>query len=233
MKKGGNMFEEVDNLIELKEENDNLAKAKEILLNMLNDNPDNGEIYGRLSQVCYWQGEYAEKKDKLAIFEEGKKYGEKGVELAPDSVHTNLWCAVNMGLYGYEKGISDSLFLVEPMEKYAKKALEIDESFFYGAPHRVLGKLYTEAPAWPMSVGDYNKAIEHLQKALEFGPDYLQNHLFIAEAYIAKWQNDKAKEHLEIVLKADPTPNMEKFDAIIKDYAKKVWKTFIGGEPNF
>jgi len=56
----------------------------------------------------------------------------------------------------------------------------------YGGPDRSLGMLYLEAPPWPISLGNRNKARSHLQAAVALSPGCPENHIALAEAY-AKW----------------------------------------------
>jgi tetratricopeptide (TPR) repeat protein len=65
--------------------------------------------------------------------------------------------------------------------KHGQEALELDPSFDYGGPHRLVGTLYLMAPPYP-SVGDKSKAVSHLKLAVEEFPDSTENQLFLGEA---------------------------------------------------
>ena len=54
-------------------------------------------------------------------------------------------------------------------------------TFIYGGPDRVLATLYMRAPGPPLSVGDYDKALKHMQRALDIEPHWLENQLSMAE----------------------------------------------------
>ena len=115
-----------------------------------------------------------------------------------------------------------SLSLINPMRECLERAKSIDESYFYGGPWRALGRLYDKAPGWPVSIGNNGKAIEYLQKALEFGSRFYLNHLYLAEAYLSGGKKDKARGELRWILDAQLSANHEIEDAVYKTQAAKV-----------
>lgn len=218
-------YDETINLIKLREQKaSNLKDAEATLLKLLKKDPGCAWAYGLLSQICYWRGE-VEKSDLLEIYEKGVEYGETGVEVDEDSLESNFWLAVNYGLVGREKGMLYAMRLIDPIEKHTRKALEIDESYFYGAPARVLGRLYNQLPGWPISKGDNKKALEFMLKALKHGPKFYLNHIYVADVYSALKNKDKAREHLQWVINATLSPNHEKEDTRDKQVAKDLLKS--------
>jgi hypothetical protein len=209
---------------ELAEEN--LDTAHDLLFDLVEKDPTCDWAFGLLSELYYWSGEFAEPDEKLFNFEFGVNYGEKGVAANADSLESNFWLAVNYGSFGTEKGIMKSLELIKPIKACAEKVLEIDESYFYGGPWRVLGRLYHKAPGFPFSVGDTKKGIECLEKALEFGSKFFLNHLFIAEAYQSASNKQKSIEHLQWIIDAPLNKNHEKEDELYKSAAKVILAKF-------
>jgi tetratricopeptide (TPR) repeat protein len=202
----------------------NLDTAHDALVELVEKDPECDWAYGLLSEIYYWSGEYADPEDKMDYFEQGVDYGEMGVKANEKSLEANFWLAVNYGSFGTEKGIMKSLELVDPIRTCIERAIEVDESYFYGGPWRVLGRLYHKAPGWPFSIGNNKKAIECLEKALEFGPKFYLNHLFLAEAYLSNWDKQKAKEHLEWIVEAPLSKNHEREDKGYKNDAKALMK---------
>lgn len=219
------IFNKVRKLInerELAEEN--LDLAEEELDKLLEKDPDCDWAYGLLSEIYYWCGEVAPSDEKMELFGVGVELGERGIEINKNSLESNFWLAVNYGMYGSEKGIMKSLELINPMRECLERAIEVDESYFYGGPWRALGRLYNKAPGWPFSIGSNSKAIECLEKALEFSTKFYLNHLFIAEAYMSSWDNKKAREHLEWIINAPLSKNHEREDEGYKEEAKDLLK---------
>jgi hypothetical protein len=50
--------------------------------------------------------------------------------------------------------------------------------------------LYKDAPGWPTSIGNRTKSRQHLRRAVELYPDYPDNQLSLAEAYL-EWGENK------------------------------------------
>ena len=200
----------------------NLDTAYDLLEGVIENDPTCDWAYGLISEIYYWTGEFADADDKLFNFEQGVEWGEKGVEVNEDSLEANFWLAVNYGSFGNEKGIMKSLSLIQPIRDRIERVMKIDESYFYGGPWRVLGRLYHKAPGFPFSVGDTKKSLECFEKALELGPKFYLNHIFVAELYQSLRNKDKAREHLEWVINAPLNKNHEIEDAGYKKDAEKL-----------
>ena len=217
-------FQKVRKLIDERElDDENLETARDELFAIVEKDSECDWAYGLLAEINYWLGEYSEDaEDKLAFFEEGVSCGKSGIEINADSLESNFWLAVNSGSYGQEKGIMQSLAMISPIKAAAEKALELDGTYFYGGPWRVLGRLYTKAPGFPFSIGSTKKAIEHLEKAINLGPKFFLNRLFLAEAYISNCDKTQAREHLEWILNTPSNVNHEREDEGYKREAKSL-----------
>ncbi len=215
-----NIFQKVRKLIDERElDETNLETARDELFELVENDSECAWAYGLLSEINYWFGEYAtEADDKLAFFEEGVECGKTGIEIDEDSLEANFWLAVNYGSFGQEKGIMQSLAMVQPIKSQAEKVIKLDESYFYGGAWRVLGRLYHKAPGFPFSIGSTKKAIECLEKAVNLGPKFFLNRLFLAESYISNRDKSKAREQLEFILNTPPNKNHERED---EDYKRQ------------
>ena len=218
------IFDKVRKLIDERElDDENLETARDELFAIVETDSECDWAYGLLSEINYWLGEYAEDADdKLAFFEEGVSCGKSGIEINEDSLESNFWLSVNSGSYGQEKGIMQSLAMISPIKAAAEKALKLNENYFYGGPWRVLGRLYTKAPGFPFSIGSTKKAIEHLEKAVNLGPKFFLNRLFLAEAYISNRDKAKAKEQLEWILTTPLNADHEREDEGYKREAQSL-----------
>ena len=217
------IFEKVRKLIDERElDADNLDTVYGELTELVETDPQCAWAFGLLSEIYFWFGQNAPDEDKLFCYEQGVKFGEQGIAADENCLEANVWLAVNYGFFGQEKSIMKSLSLVAPIKKLAEHAAELNESYFYGAPWRVLGRLYQFAPGFPISVGNKKKALECLEKALRLGPKFYLNHLFLAELYIATGEKSKAKERLQWILDAPLSKNYEREDADYKRQAQSL-----------
>lgn len=86
--------------------------------------------------------------------------------------------------------------LVPEVEHYARRSRELDPKFRTGAATRMLGTLYVIAPPALLKHGDSETGLELLEGLVQAHPETLENHLRVAEAYIALGDPEPAKEHL-------------------------------------
>ncbi len=218
-------YAKIRKLIDERERSDaNLDLAEDGLIALIEKDGTCDWAYGLLSEVYYWRGEVAPAREKLGLFEKGVEFGERGVELEENSLESNFWLAVNYGLYGTEKGVLKSLELIKPIQACLERALDVDESYFYGGPWRAMGRLLNKVPGWPISIGDNKKAIECLETALEFGPTFYLNHLYIAEAFTSVRDKKKARAHLEWIVDAPLSKHHEREDEGYKKEARALLK---------
>jgi len=121
-----------------------------------------------------------EKREKLAA--EGVRFAEAALAQGGDddgAVHYYL--AANLGL-AVREHITLAAESLGRLENEMKRALALNPDIDYGGPLRLLGALYLKAPAWPNGIGDLDKALELLERAVKEHPGHPLNHLFYAQA---------------------------------------------------
>jgi tetratricopeptide (TPR) repeat protein len=215
------VYDKVRKLIDERElDGENLDWAEDALAKLLEKEPECAWAYGLVSEIYYWRGEVAPAGEKLALFQDGVDFGEQGTALDENCLEANFWLAVNYGFYGQEKGIMQSLALINPMRECLERAQKVDETYFYGGPWRALGRLYHKAPGWPVSCGNLGKGVECLEKAIALGPRFYLNRIYLAEAYAANRKREQAREQLEWVINAPLSPKPEREDEGYKDEAR-------------
>ena len=84
--------------------------------------------------------------------------------------------------------------------------MKIDEQFQGGSAHLALGQLYLKAPR--LLGGDYQKAIEYLEKGLKFGSNNAMLRLRLAEAYVETNRDADARKQIEVILNITPDPEL-------------------------
>jgi hypothetical protein len=90
--------------------------------------------------------------------------------------------------------------LVPDIERAARRSRELDPTFRDGAATRLLGTLYVIAPAVVLEHGDSEQGIELLEGLVAAHPDVMENHLRLAEGYIALGDPEPARPHLCLCL---------------------------------
>ncbi|MGZ9173482.1 MAG: sterol transporter outer membrane protein BstC [Candidatus Binatia bacterium] len=121
-----------------------------------------------------------EKREKLAA--EGVGFAEAALAQGGSSngaVHYYL--AANLGL-AVREHITLAMENLGRLESEMKQALALSPDIDASGPRRLLGALYLKAPPWPNGIGDLDKALELLEKAVREHPGHPLNHLFYAQA---------------------------------------------------
>lgn len=83
--------------------------------------------------------------------------------------------------------------LVRDIEFYARRSRDLDPTFRDFASTRMLGTLYVLAPAALLKHGDSESGLELLATLAREHPDVPENHLRLAEAYVALGDNAAAR----------------------------------------
>lgn len=195
------MKENIEFILRNRERNpDGLQEGIRILEKEILEKQGVIDPYGYLSQIYYWLGEDSNTGEKKRFYEKGVEMGKLGIQKYPNSILSHFWLGTNMGLVGQENGVLSSLFLVGDVERHIRKSLELDESYFYGAPHRAWGYILFALPPWPISKGDNKKALFHMEKALHFGPKFPMNYLYMGEILYALNEKRRAREYWETLV---------------------------------
>lgn len=138
--------------------------------------------------------------------------------MADYGVKAESWATTGMSLHStrvefpYYRGMGMAMILqartkgalekLPEVVKLAEKAIALDEKHDFAGPLRFLGALYVQVPEVG-SIGDKDKGIEILERAVAHFPDYPINVFYLGEAYYKDEQYGKAKLELRKVLDAD------------------------------
>jgi tetratricopeptide (TPR) repeat protein len=133
------------------------------------------------SRICLHLAEREasqDKREKLAA--EGVRFAEAALAQGGDGA-VHYYLAANLGL-AVREHITLAVENLGRLESEMKQALALSPGIDDGGPLRLLGALYLKAPAWPNGIGDIDKALELLEKAVKEHPGHPLNHLFYAQA---------------------------------------------------
>jgi tetratricopeptide (TPR) repeat protein len=129
---------------------------------------------------------------------------------------------------GELEGIWSSLKIIEPFRENMETAAKINPAIDRGGPHRALGRLYFKLPG--ILGGDLKKSIDHLLKAVDYGPRYWENYYFLAESYFENRQYLLARTELQRAMEIASQPNDDpdskthkvEFQALMKDIERNL-----------
>jgi tetratricopeptide (TPR) repeat protein len=156
----------------------------------------------RLSRLAFMSGELSGREETRQFFTKGKYYAEILTRERPDLVEGHYWLALNLCGLAENSSTLEALGLLPRILQELDQAVKIDPAYDQGGPHRVLGRIFFQAPGWPFSVGDLDKSLRHLEAAVRFEPKNSTNQLFLGEAYLKTGDWPQARQHWEKVLHA-------------------------------
>lgn len=106
-------------------------------------------------------------------------------ELSPERVEGHYYLAQLIGFAAQTQRGADVKPLLNQLVSEAEAAIKIDEKFDSAGPLRMLGTVYTRAPAPPVALGDPEKGVQLLQRACAAVPDHPLNYIYLADALFA------------------------------------------------
>ena len=227
------LVEEGDELWLDRSSRESLEKALEKWHAAVESNPKDYETFVKLSHGYYFLSDAhirfeGTEKDMMETYQKGVDMAEMAlVILSPEfkekvKTGTNVekavevigiegapamyWFSTNLGKFAVLKGFSTIVFWKDTVKAVMQRVLDLDETFYYAAPHRYFGAFYAKAPAF--AGGDIEKSKIHFDKAMELSPEYLSTKVLYAEFYATKSQDrDLYEKALKEVIEADISGN--------------------------
>lgn len=185
----------------------------------LQADPDNLDLLVKLARGSYFLSDGFLRGDNeayLATFEQGVDYAERALtasspefkkrvqagETAMDamsSVQLNgvpalYWYSSNLGKWAKAKGFTTLLGNKDTIKAAMERCLALDETYFFGGPHRYFGAYYAVAPSF--AGGDLDKSQAHYQKSLVLAPNAVSTKVLMAENYATKRQDKELYQKL-------------------------------------
>lgn len=153
-----------------------------------------------LARLYYFLGEAGDPKTRKENYEQGRNYATLLTKEQPRLVAGYYWLALNLCGLASISGAGEALRLLPRIIELLETSLHIDGAYDQGGAHRVLGRIYFQAPSWPLSVGDGTKSLQHLAEAVKIAPENSTNHLFLAEMLYFLGKTTEAIWELEKVI---------------------------------
>lgn len=159
-------------------------------------------VLARLARTCFILGDLAPKKRREDYYRKGQMYADLLIREDPDRTEGHYWLALNLCGQADAGGYMVGRRLLPQIIEELERSLALSETYDQAGAHRVLGRIYFQAPAWPLSVGDLQKSLHHLQAAVRLAPDNSTNHLYLAQTLYSLHYRSLAQQQLELVFKS-------------------------------
>ena len=159
-------------------------------------------LLAHLARTCFVLGQLAPDPQGMGYYQKGQSYAETLIREEPNRVEGHYWLALNLCGQADVGGKLLGRRLLPSILEELQRAVALDETYDQAGAHRVLGRIYFEAPGWPLSVGDLQKSLQHLQAAVRLAPGNSTNHLYLAQTLYRLQDNPAAAQELAQVLKS-------------------------------
>ncbi|MGH9969203.1 MAG: TRAP transporter TatT component family protein [Pyrinomonadaceae bacterium] len=195
---------EADRLYSQREDLSKVRRAVTLLRQARIADYSNYEAAWKLARAAYYLGAHTtDERERDEAFREGIEAGKSAVQLQADKPDGHFWLGANYG-GAAEHSTLAGLSSIEDIRREMGAVLKIDEAYQSGSAYLGLGQLYLQAPR--LLGGDYQKAIEYLEKGLKFGKNNALLRLRLAEAYHAANRDADARKQIDFILKMTPDP---------------------------
>ena len=155
------------------------------------------EVRWRQAKACFLMAYRLKNRDqRVSVAQRGIAHARAAIALDAKRVEPHYYLALNIARIAEARS---KLTLIKKMVAAAERAREIDATYDRAGPLVFLGKVYLSAPAWPVSVGNSEKAVKLLEKAVKIAPDPLSR-LFLGQAYKEEDEDEKARHQLKLAL---------------------------------
>jgi tetratricopeptide (TPR) repeat protein len=163
---------------------------------------DRAVVLAHLGRTCFVLGQLVPEAQALGYYQQGQSYAETLIREEPNRVEGHYWLALNLCGQADVGGKLLGRRLLPRILEELQRAIALDAAYDQAGAHRVLGRIYYEAPGWPLSVGDMQKSRQHLQAAVHLSPATSTNHLYLAQTLLRLQEAGPARQELEQVLKS-------------------------------
>lgn len=213
-------------LIEHREEDDNLDRAIRLLESHSAKEPESAVLHQLIAEAYSRSLEAlgtrkSEERTRVRqLLARAKPHADEALRLDPTSAEAFYWKAC---LLLHEADVERSLGRAKEALKLLDQAEHLNLALDDGGPSRMKGRVLQELPG--LFGGSTSKAIACYLKSLEIAPNCITTHLWLGEAYTDARKYDLARKELEWVIGASPRPGHEKEDGDDQKEAREKLKS--------
>jgi tetratricopeptide (TPR) repeat protein len=160
--------------------------------------------------------------EKLAWYHEAERHARRASAVNPEDSQGHAYVAASLGYIALQQSPKAKVEMSKEVRDEARRALELDPSNDVG--HHVLGRWHAEIlrlsgfsrtfaklflGADVFGEASWEKAAEHLRRAIELNPSHLNHHLELARIYEDMGDAELARREYETVLDLPRTDVMD------------------------
>ncbi|WP_177170283.1 TRAP transporter TatT component family protein [Nitrosomonas marina] len=159
------------------------------------------EVIAELARLQCANAEVENERNKrIELYKSCMDIADRALAIHSNAVVALYWKAVAMGKLSEESGILNALRFMRPMEKLFLRVIELDEQYDQAGAHKALGRMYHKLPRFPISIGNKEKSLFHLKRALRLFPNDIIARAFYAELLFELGNKQEAYRHARYIL---------------------------------
>lgn len=216
IKKADELFSQRSNIEKLKESIFTIARARNIAKRDF-------EVEWKFAKYNYFLSkQITDKKEIDKLLEDGYEAGIIAIKLEPNKPDGYFWAGACLGEQARKNPLTMGIKSTDEIRQLMNKVIEIQPDYQKASAFDALAQLEL---ATRLVGGTPQKAIEYLEKALEYDKENGYIYLHLGEAYLASNKNSEAKKQLDFVLKMNPIPEYQTEHLEITEKARKILET--------
>jgi tetratricopeptide (TPR) repeat protein len=191
-----------DELFAGREDVSKLREAVQTLSKVRDADRRNFEVEWKFSRNIYFLSRQIDSEEEAEkLLKDGKNAGIIASRIAPEKPDGHFWYGANLGEQAKRNPVTVGLKSVDDIKETMNKVIAIDPKYQSASAFDALAQIEMQTG---IIGGKPEKAIEYLEKGLEFEKDNTYLHLHLAEAYLAVGKKTEAKKHLDELLQMKP-----------------------------
>jgi tetratricopeptide (TPR) repeat protein len=183
-----------------------LRGAVLLLGNVRDPESRNFEVEWRFAMMSFFLGQrLGTEAEKTPVYERGRDAGLIASRVNPDRPEGHFWYGANLGELAKLSPITVGIRSVNDIRQAMERVIELKPDYQGASAFEALAQV--EMRTRTIGGGSAERAVELLEKALEYETENVRILVNLAEAYLAVRKDAQAREQLDRVLKMEPHPD--------------------------
>lgn len=217
------LVRESDTLFSQRTDISKLKSAVQTLARARNADQRDFEVEWRFAKFNYFLGkQITDEKEADKVLKDGYTAGLIASRIEPNKPEGYFWAGANLGEQAKRSPVTVGLKSKDEIRQLMNKVIEIQPNYQGASAFDALAQLEL---ATSLFGGKAEKAVEYLEKALQYEKENSYIRLHLAEAYLAVQKKSEAKRELEFILKMKPNPEYQVEYQEVLEKAKKMLDT--------
>jgi predicted Zn-dependent protease len=214
------LLKQADNLFSQRTDVTKLRQAVSIISQARNPEQRNFEVESKFAAYSYFLSKQTtDEKESQRILQDGYTAGLIASRLEPAKPDGYFWAGANLGEQARRNPLTVGISSVDEIRQLMSKVVELEPAFQSASAFDALGQLEL---ATRLTGGSAARAVEYLEKGIEYEKQNSYLRLHLAEAYLALDKTTEAKKQLDYIFQMNEKPEYAVEHREVLERAKKL-----------